>query len=154
MSASEYQRYRFGPLERRGLIGSLRPAQVILIAASLTGGVILMRALSSGIGVVAALALALLAVAVLLLADQRPLGGGVASDRRPARRRGERSDVTSSARPPRRPERGSRQTGDRSRSPRSPRSGATSSCSPRRSTARRSACSRIVAPARTRRRSR
>ena len=63
MSAGEYQRYRFGPLERRGLIGSLRPAQVIVIAASLTGGVILMRALSSGAGVVAALALALLAVA-------------------------------------------------------------------------------------------
>jgi hypothetical protein len=64
MSTSEYQRYRFGPLERRGLIGSLRPTQVILIAASLTGGVILMRALSSGIGVVAALALALLTAAI------------------------------------------------------------------------------------------
>lgn len=63
MSTSEYQRYRFGPLERRGLIGSLRPAQVILTAASLTGGVILMRALASGVGVVSALALALLAVA-------------------------------------------------------------------------------------------
>ena len=63
MSAGEYQRYRFGPLERRGLIGSLRPAQVILIAASLTGAVILMRALSSGIGVVSALALALLTIA-------------------------------------------------------------------------------------------
>src|SRR5216117_1035280 len=63
MSTSEYQRYRFGPLERRGLIGSLRPTQVILIAASLTGAVILMRALSSGIGVVSALALALLMVA-------------------------------------------------------------------------------------------
>ena len=25
MNAGEYQRYRFGPLERRGLIGSLRP---------------------------------------------------------------------------------------------------------------------------------
>ena len=61
MSSGEYQRYRFGPLDRRGLIGSLRPAQVILIAASLTGGVILMRTLASGTGAVAALALALLA---------------------------------------------------------------------------------------------
>jgi hypothetical protein len=61
VSTREYQRYRFGPLERRGLIGSLRPAQVILVATSLTGGVILMRTLSSGIGVVSALALALLA---------------------------------------------------------------------------------------------
>ena len=63
MNASVYQRYRFGPLERRGLIGSLRPAQVILIAASLTAGVILMRTLASGTGAVAALALALLACA-------------------------------------------------------------------------------------------
>lgn len=64
MSTSEHQRYRFGPLERRGLIGSLRPTQVIVIAASLTGGVMLMRTLSSGIGVVLALAPALLAVAL------------------------------------------------------------------------------------------
>ena len=86
MSAGEHQRYRFGPLERRGLIGSLRPAQVVLIAASLTAGVILMRTLSSGIGVVSALALASAHGRVLLLADQRPLGRGVASDRRPATR--------------------------------------------------------------------
>ena len=55
------QRYRFGPFERTGLIGSLRPTQVIIIAVSLTAGVILMRTLSSGAGVVSALALALLA---------------------------------------------------------------------------------------------
>src|SRR5919106_4713130 len=59
MSAGEYQRYRFGPLEKRGLIGSLRPTQVILIAVSLTLGVVLMRTLSGGSGVVAALVLAL-----------------------------------------------------------------------------------------------
>src|ERR671934_2869881 len=64
VSTNEYQRYRFGPLERRGLIGSLRPTQVILIAASLTLGVMLMRTLSSGIGVLSALALALLAIAL------------------------------------------------------------------------------------------
>lgn len=62
MSAREHQRYRFGPLERRGLIGSLRPSQVILIAASLTGGVILMRSLSSGAGVITALVLVLACV--------------------------------------------------------------------------------------------
>ena len=61
MSTSGDQRYRFGPLERTGLIGSLRPTQVIIIAVSLTAGVILMRTLSSGAGVVSALALALLA---------------------------------------------------------------------------------------------
>ena len=71
MSTGEYQRYRFGPIERRGLIGSLRPAQVILIAASLTGSVLLMRILSSGIGVVAALALTLLASAFCFW----PIGG-------------------------------------------------------------------------------
>src|SRR3954462_9493579 len=63
MSTNEHRRYRFGPLERRGLIGSLRPAQVLVIAASLTVGVILMRALTGGTGVVSALVLALLAVA-------------------------------------------------------------------------------------------
>jgi hypothetical protein len=63
MSTSEYSRYRFGPLERRGVIGSLRPTQVIVMAASLAGSVILLRTLSSGVGVVAALALSLLAVA-------------------------------------------------------------------------------------------
>src|SRR5580765_7810865 len=64
MSSGETRRYRFGPLERRGLIGSLRPPQVILIAASLTLGVILMRSLGGGAGVMAALVLALIAVAV------------------------------------------------------------------------------------------
>ena len=63
MSADEHQRYRFGPVERRGLIGSLRPAQVIAIAASLATGVILMRALSNGSGVFAALVLCLLVAA-------------------------------------------------------------------------------------------
>src|SRR5436190_22911218 len=64
MSAGETRRYRFGPLERRGLIGSLRPPQVVVIAASLTTGVILMRALNGGAGILSALALALLAVAI------------------------------------------------------------------------------------------
>ena len=42
MPESEIRRYRFGPLERRGLIGSLRATQVIPMAVSLadpdTGG--------------------------------------------------------------------------------------------------------------------
>jgi hypothetical protein len=63
MSQHEARRYRFGPLERRGLIGSLRPVQVVVIAASLAGGVVLMRSLSSGAGVFAALALVLAAAA-------------------------------------------------------------------------------------------
>ena len=72
MSADEHQRYRFGPLERRGLIGSLRPAQVVLIATSLTAGVVLMRSLPGGMGVASALALALLTVTFCVAAILRP----------------------------------------------------------------------------------
>jgi hypothetical protein len=59
----EVRRYRFGPLERRGLIGSLRPVQVLVIGSALAAGVILMRALAPGTGVVSALALNLAAIA-------------------------------------------------------------------------------------------
>jgi hypothetical protein len=60
--SSTGQRYRFGPLERRGLIGSLRAPQVVAIALGLTGAVVLMRTLSGGVGILGALALALGAV--------------------------------------------------------------------------------------------
>src|SRR5262245_20328036 len=63
MSTNEQRRYRFGPLERRGVIGSLRPAQVGVIAFCLVVGVILMRALTGGLGLFAAFVLALLAIA-------------------------------------------------------------------------------------------
>src|SRR5918994_2286002 len=59
--AEDARRYRFGPLERRGLVGSLRPAQVFVIAGSLVGGGILMRALP-GVGFALALALVLTAL--------------------------------------------------------------------------------------------
>jgi hypothetical protein len=71
MSGVEYRRYRFGPLEKRGLIGSLRPAQVMLVAASLTAGVVLMRSLPGGMGVVSALAIALFTIAFCFW----PVGG-------------------------------------------------------------------------------
>lgn len=58
MSASEH-RYRFGPLERRGLIGSLRVPQVIAIAIGLAVAVVLMRTLDGGAGLGLALILAL-----------------------------------------------------------------------------------------------
>src|SRR5262245_32939692 len=60
MSQQDIRRYRFGPLERRGLIGSLRPIQVIAIASSLLGAVVLLRTLPNGAGAFAALALVLL----------------------------------------------------------------------------------------------
>jgi hypothetical protein len=58
VSEEQLRRYRFGPLERRGLIGSLRPGQLCAIGASLAVAVLLMRA-AGGIGIVAALALVL-----------------------------------------------------------------------------------------------
>jgi hypothetical protein len=54
MSEAELRRYRFGPLERRGLIGSLRATQVIPVAVSLAGAVVLMRILPAGAGLFAA----------------------------------------------------------------------------------------------------
>jgi hypothetical protein len=64
VAKDEARRYRFGPLERRGLIGSLRPAQLVIIAAALVGAVLLMRFLPAGAGIFSALALALAATAV------------------------------------------------------------------------------------------
>src|SRR5436189_6059328 len=59
MPESEIRRYRFGPLERRGVIGSLRATQVIPMAVSLAAAVVLMRTLPSGAGLFAALGLVL-----------------------------------------------------------------------------------------------
>src|ERR1700693_3289696 len=59
MSETGIRRYRFGPLERRGLIGSLRATQVIPMAASLAAAVVLMPTLPSGAGLFAALGLVL-----------------------------------------------------------------------------------------------
>src|SRR5438067_812615 len=61
MAHEESRRYRFGPLERRGLIGSLRPVQVFVVAASLAGAVVLMRSLSGGSGVFSGFLLVLVA---------------------------------------------------------------------------------------------
>jgi hypothetical protein len=59
----ELRRYRFGPLERRGVIGSLRPGQVIVIAGSLVAAVVLMRLFTGGAGLLAAFVFGLAAVA-------------------------------------------------------------------------------------------
>src|SRR5918996_1338616 len=47
-------RYRFGPLERRGLIGSLRPGQLLLLGAAVFLTIIVVQALKSGLGLVLA----------------------------------------------------------------------------------------------------
>src|SRR5215211_6602906 len=58
------RRYRFGPLERRGIIGGLRTGQAVIVAASLVGVVVVLQ-LSSSPGVVfAALSLALAGAAI------------------------------------------------------------------------------------------
>ena len=64
MANDEARRYRFGPLERRGLVGSLRPAQLVIVAGALLGAVLLMRFLPAGAGIVSALVLALASAAV------------------------------------------------------------------------------------------
>src|SRR3954452_18216335 len=53
--AHEFRRYRFGPLERRGLVGSLRASQVAALATALVIAVIAMRAAPTGLGIIVAL---------------------------------------------------------------------------------------------------
>src|SRR4029453_6257467 len=43
-------RYRFGPLERRGWIGSLRPGQLAILAAAVFFTILLVQALQNGLG--------------------------------------------------------------------------------------------------------
>ncbi len=91
--AEEVRRYRFGPLERRGLVGSLRPVQVFVIASSLVGGVILMRTLP-GYGVIFSLTLVLAALAFCFwpiagrtAGEWLPVWGGFATRRTRGRHR-------------------------------------------------------------------
>jgi hypothetical protein len=102
MNTSEQQRYRFGPLERRGLIGSLRAPQVAVLAASLTAGVILMRTLAGGAGIGSAVVLALAATLVCFwpvsgrsAEEWLPIVGRYLARRAPA-------DATATSRPRRR----------------------------------------------------
>src|SRR5918999_2183765 len=60
--AEDVRRHRFGPLERRGLVGSLRPAQLVVLATSLTAGVFLLRLLPGGAGALAAIGLVLVSL--------------------------------------------------------------------------------------------
>ena len=47
-------RYRFGPLERRGWVGSLRPGQVLVLGAAVFLTIVVVQALKSGLGLVLA----------------------------------------------------------------------------------------------------
>ena len=146
--AEDARRYRFGPLERRGLVGSLRPAQVFVIAGSLGGGVILMRALP-GVGFALALALVLAALSFCFW----PIAGRAAEEWLPVAGRFAAETRARSPPPPLGRAAGRRQrstaTDESRRSSPSRRRRTGSSCSPRRFTATRSAWSRIAAPAPT-----
>ncbi len=63
--------YRFGPLERRGLLGPLRLGQVVTIGAALAAGIELLDGVGGGLGVISALLLLLIAVGLATA----PVGG-------------------------------------------------------------------------------
>jgi hypothetical protein len=64
-------RYRFGPLERRGLIGTMRPGQLLVLGVSVLLTIIIVETLRSGAG----LALGALLLSVGGLASFVPFGG-------------------------------------------------------------------------------
>jgi hypothetical protein len=69
--AADAPKYRFGPLERRGLIAGWRGGQIAVVAAGLVVGVLTLRAHPNPIGVLAAL----LALGSSLAVACWPLGG-------------------------------------------------------------------------------
>jgi len=69
--AADPPRYRFGPLERRGLIAGWRGGQIAVVAAGLVVGVLALRAHPDPLGVVAAL----LSLGSSLAVACWPLGG-------------------------------------------------------------------------------
>src|SRR5919201_1765145 len=64
-------RYRFGPLERRGLIGSLRPGQLALLGSAVLLTIVVVQALRNGFG----LALGTLLLTLGALATFVPMHG-------------------------------------------------------------------------------
>jgi hypothetical protein len=64
-------RYQFGPLERRGLIGTMRPGQLLVLGASVLLTIMVVETLRSGAG----LALGALLLTVGGLASFVPVGG-------------------------------------------------------------------------------
>jgi hypothetical protein len=49
-NAAQMPRYRFGPLERRGLIGNLRPGQLVVLAITLSATLLTFQVFSSSLG--------------------------------------------------------------------------------------------------------
>src|SRR5580658_5674684 len=69
-------RYRFGPLERRGLVAGWRGGQIAVVASGLVVAVGILRARPSAVGV----AVALVAVAAGVAAATWPFGGRTAEE--------------------------------------------------------------------------
>lgn len=76
MAEPPVRRYRFGPLERRGVVGGLRPAQVAVCGVALVAAVVLLNASRSPAVVLGALAVALAGAAVAFF----PLYGRTAEE--------------------------------------------------------------------------
>ncbi len=66
MAEDRVQRYRFGPLEHRGIVGGLRGGQVAVIAVSMVAAVVLLNAGSSPLLVFGACALTVAGAALAL----------------------------------------------------------------------------------------
>lgn len=76
MSPEPQRRYRFGPLEQRGVVGPLRAGQVLLAGGSGVAALLCAYGIGAGAGVALALAILLASAASLLL----PLGGRSAQE--------------------------------------------------------------------------
>lgn len=76
MAEPDQRRYRFGPLERRGVIGSFRATQVLLVGGAVGVDVILIRSAATPVGVVAAFGL----IAAAAIAAFFPIAGRSAEE--------------------------------------------------------------------------
>lgn len=71
MADHEPRRYRFGPIERRGIVGGLRASQVAIVATALTGTVVLLHLSPGAPTAMGAMAIGLLGAAFAFY----PFGG-------------------------------------------------------------------------------
>src|SRR4051812_12074772 len=78
-NAAHMPRYRFGPLERRGLIGNLRPGQLVVLRLTVFATVLTVQILRSGLG----LAIGSFLLVAGSVATFVPFGGRVIHERIP-----------------------------------------------------------------------
>src|SRR3954452_1036278 len=100
MPPTDVPHYRFGPLERRGIIGSLRKAQAVLLGVGLALGVIALRLAPNAVNVLlAGGALAFAALVAFLPIQGRSLEEWTPVVARHLRRRASGRDVYRSPAP-------------------------------------------------------